>query len=253
MKRIASLALTAALCAVPLASGAETQFQRSAPVSDHWFPTLYVRAGSSVDVQLVDGDTLNSQAIVADPRWNMTTFNSGPQSVPHVILKPSGVLPQKQLLTIPGQRFTYHVLLLSGTGESSAYTLRFYDSGGSRQHVAAAAAPPKVVTIKSCSVEAAPGTKLHGAYRMTGDARISVNAVCDDGAHTFIVMNPGRGPAVVPYKIDDGGHQDQLVNTVYTPELNEWTIEGVFDHLALLSDSSRGQIRVDVTRQSGDK
>jgi len=247
-----ALALALAVGVAPLATIADPQFQRAAPVSDHWFPTLYVRTGSSVDVQLVDGDTLTSQAIVADPRWNMTTFNSGPQNVPHVILKPSGVLPTKQLLTIPGARFTYHVLLESGTAQSSAYTLRFYESGGSRRIAASPPAPPKLATIKSCA-NPAPGTTLTTAYKMSGDPRISVKSVCDDGTHTFVIMNPGRGPAVIPYSIDSGGKQDQLVNTVWSPELSEWVIAGVYDKLALLSDSSTGQIRVNLEREGGVK
>ncbi len=251
---ISAAALGLAIVAVPLAAPADTQFVRNVPVSDHWFQSVYVHTGTSVDIALVPGDALNSQAVVADPRWNMTTFNAGPQSTPHIILKPSAALPQKQLLTIPGAKHDYHVLLQSGDGESTAYTLMFFEPGGPRRSAAAApvpAAAPKLATVTTCvGTRTAP---LFSNYKMTGDPRISIGSVCDDGTRTYVILNRGRGLAVVPYRVDAAGKQDQIVNAVFDPTLNEWVFEGTYDRLAMLADSSRGQIRVNIEREKAER
>jgi type IV secretory pathway VirB9-like protein len=247
--KLQTVALALAIVAAPLVASAAPAFVNYVPVSERWFPTVTVHTGSSVDISLVPGDTLTSQAIVADPRWNMTTVSTGPQSTAHVILKPSAALRDKQLLTIPASHHDYHVLLQSGSADSSSYTVIFFEPTQKRVDVAAVALPkptpaPKLATVAACAIP------LNTKYKMSGDPRISVRSVCDDGVRTYIIMNVGRDPvpSVVPYSVDYAGHQDQLLNAVFDTSLNEWVVDGVFDRLALLTDSSRGQLRVNIER-----
>jgi len=248
------LALT--LAALPIATTAQTQYVRYAAVKANWFPSVYVHTGGSIDIALEDGDSLNSEAIVADPRWHMTSLTAGPTATPHVILKPSEALSEVQLLTIPGAKHEYHVLLQSGNKETTAYTLVFFQPSVPRRLVALAPASqprPRPVAVNACA------PPLETTYRISGDSRIPIAAVCDDGVRTFVLLRSLRGPAAVPYRVDAGGHQDQIMNPGFTTvadahgrPVGEWVLDGVFDHIAFVADSSRGQIRKNVDRLIGE-
>lgn len=251
------LALCAFLVAMPLPSSAATTYSRTVPYSPTWFPSVYVHTGASIDVQLEQGDVLLAPALVGDKRWYIMSVTAGPSATPHIVIKPEADISDVQMVTIPTSRHQYHVLLRSGAGETSTYTLVFFDNAP-RRTVASAepgSSPTdarRPVTINAC----APPLYTH--YRIHGDARIPVDAVCDDGIRTYVLLRPFRAPAAVPYRVDPGGHQDQIVNptfTALTPGANprvvgEWVLDGVFDSLALVADSSRGQIRTNITREA---
>jgi type IV secretory pathway VirB9-like protein len=247
------LAIAAALLAcVPMAAPAAPNFVTYAPVSEKWFPHVHVETGTTIDVALVPGDTIDEKQIpiVGDSRWILTVYDSGGTS--HVILKPAAAL-SLQMVTIPGVKRAYHLLIDSGPHEASTYTLAFVcnrQSSGctaSGSSIAASATPSPAPTVASVPACAPP---LFTKYRLSGDKRVEVAGVCDDGVRTYIIMRPGtRGPSVTPYSIDVGGKQDQLVNPQFNAALHEWTVAGVYDHLALLTDSSKGQIRLNIDRE----
>lgn len=229
----------------PLASTAATSYVWYEAYSPASFPTLYVHTGGSVDIQLEHGDVLQSEAIIGDARWVMTSVTA--DNTPHIIVKASTALPDAQLLVIPTSRHEYHVLLRSGAGETSTYTVVFFDRAP--KSLPTPAPTPRAVTIKSCA------PPLDTRYRVSGDPRIRVDAVCDDGVRTYILMR-AVAPAAVPYRVDPGGHQDQILNPGFEPmpagangpAVGQWVLDGVYDHLALVADSSRGQIRVNIDR-----
>ena len=240
--RAKAAALAAILGVTPATAFAGTAYTQYAAYSATWFPEVYVRTGGALDIQLDDGERLTGSILIGDSRWITTSVTSGPRAALHVLVKTADDLPDAQLLTIPTTRHQYHVLLRSGPREQSAYTLAFYD----KEQVRAAKATPRPSLIVSCS-------SLRSNYRISGDKRIPIESVCDDGTRTYISVR-GGGPAVLPYRVDAGGHQDQLVNHVFyaNPGSNnggQWSIEGTFERLALLSDSSRGQIRVNIAHE----
>ena len=82
----------------------------------------------------------------------MTTVTAG--NTAHVILKPSQALPDVQLLTIPGAKHEYHVLLRSGNGDTTAYPVDFFEPSVSHRTMAAAPSPTpalKVTMVSSCA------------------------------------------------------------------------------------------------------
>jgi type IV secretory pathway VirB9-like protein len=250
---LCSLPLAAAIAFAPCGASADTAFLRSVPYSPSWFPTLNVRTGGSLDVELEAGDVLASAAIVADPRWSVYSVTAGPKATPHLVVKPRADLPDAQLVTIPTSGHVYHLLLTSGQEPSTAYTVVFYDP---RPQVAQGAAPaPTARPSYTYALRYSCATMNPRAYSVHGDRRVPVEAVCDDGVRTYVFVGASK-VAAVPYRVDPGGHQDQLVNPLFgalppgSPggAVGEWVLDGVFDHLALLADSSRGQIRVNVDR-----
>ena len=240
--RAKAAALALILGGIPSAGLAATAYTQYAAYSVTWFPELYVHTGSSVDIQLQDGEKLTASALVGDSRWITTSVTSGARDTLHILVKTADDIPDVQLLTIPTTGHQYHVLLRSGSRESSAYTVVFYD----KPQIGAVKPTPKPATIISCANLTAT------RYRISGDKRIPIDSVCDDGARTYITIR-GGGPAVVPYRVDVGGKQDQLANYVFhgAPGPNnggQYSIEGTFPRLALLTDSSRGQIRANIER-----
>jgi hypothetical protein len=262
-KIVRSLALGSAAVLAPLTCLAQTSYVKTVPYSATWFPSVYVHTGTSVDIQLEPGDTLEEVStskgsgrttIVGDPRWITAAVTSGPNGTLHVIVKPSSDLPDVQMLTIPTTRHEYHVLLSSGSGATTTYTLAFFDPA--RRVAAADPAPTSTPASRSVYLMYSCATMDSRHYRVAGDPRIPVAAVCDDGVRTFIFMGKSRPlVAAVPYRVDPGGHQDQILNPVFgtTPgadgsSMGEWVLDGVFDHMALVADSSRGQIRTNIDR-----
>ena len=246
-------ALSTLLMLLPLSAAAETSAVIYVPRSDRMIQHLYVHTGTTVDIALPPGESLSSNPIIGDPRWRMVTFASG--NVVHIALKPSDVLPQDQLMTIPSSKKALHLLVSAGANSSTTYTVQFFEPAprppmnGSHP----AAAPTSVATptplpkvgVASC---AAP---LDSRYLLMGDTRIDVAAACDDGHHTYILVGDGRdAPSAVPFRVDVAGHQDHIVNATFEPadatHPGQWVLDGVADRWALVVDSSRGQMRKEI-------
>lgn len=249
-------ALTALVALLPLTAAAETSAVMYVPRSDRMIAHLYVHTGTTVDIALPPGESLTSNPIIGDPRWRMVTFASG--GVVHIALKPSDMLPQDQLMTIPSSKQTLHLLVSAGANASTTYTVQFFEPAP-RQPIGtrpasrpapppaptAMPAPPARVRVTSC---AAP---FDANYVLMGDTRIDVRAACDDGHHTYILVGDGRdAPSAVPYRVDAAGHQDQIVNATFEPadatHPGQWVLDGVADRWALVADSSRGQMRKEI-------
>ena len=245
--------LTTLLALLPLTAAAETSAVMYVPRSDRIIQHLYVHTGTTVDIALPPGESLSSNPIIGDPRWRMVTFASG--NVVHIALKPSDVLPQNQLMTIPSSKKALHLLVSAGTNTSTTYTVQFFepvprppmkDPPPTPVPTAVATSiPAPKVAVKSCE---AP---FDSRYMLIGDTRINVTAACDDGHHTYILVGDGRdAPSAVPFRVDVAGHQDHIVNATFEPadstHPGQWVLDGVADRWALVVDSSRGQMRKEI-------
>ena len=248
-----TVALAALVVLFPLSAAAQPSAVLYVPRSDRMIAHLYVHTGTTVDIALPPGESLSSNPIIGDPRWRMVTFASG--NVVHIALKPSDVLPQDQLMTIPSSKRALHLLVSAGASTSTTYTVQFFEPAprpptnathsAPAPTPAATPTPPPKVAVASC---AAP---LDSRYMLVGDTRINVTAACDDGHHTFILVGDGRdAPSGVPFRVDVAGHQDHIVNATFEPadaiHPAQWVLDGVADRWALVVDSSRGQMRKEI-------
>jgi P-type conjugative transfer protein TrbG len=207
-------------------------------------PIVYVQAGDLIDIELQTGERIN-QAIISDSlRWKMTDGVSG-SSIPHVFLKPvEGNL--HALLTVTTSRRTYHVRLVSTSGAGQEFVGFYYPPSVATMRAreiakAIAVAPPTPAPAWSCT------TPLDAKYRIDGSTLFRPSSVCNDGAHTYVNMAGVTGNLPVLVIVGEG-NQDQIGNVTFDAVHNQYVIDGVPERLALLRDSNKGQVRVNIAR-----
>lgn len=206
-------------------------------------PTVHVQGGDLCDIELQAGERIN-QAIISDSlRWKMTDGVSG-SDTPHIFVKPTED-HLHALLTITTSRRTYHVRLVSTRARGQEFVGFFYPpSPGMMRVRRMASAPTPAPTAAPTWTCANP---LDAKYRIDGSTLFRPSSVCNDGAHTYVNMTgiTGNLPVLV---IVGEGNQDQLGNVTFEAAHDEYVIDGVPDRLALLRDSNKGQIRVNIAR-----
>lgn len=215
-------------------------------VESRQIPVVYIQAGDLCDIELQSGERIN-QAIISDSlRWKMTDGVSG-ASTPHVFVKATeGRL--HALLTITTTRRTYHVRLVSTRRTGQEFVGFYYPPTvhAMREHRNVALAPKPARTPEPAWTCMAP---LSSKYRIDGSTLFRPTSVCNDGAHTYVNMGgiTGNLPVLV---IVGEGNQDQIGNVTFDAAHAEYIIDGVPDRLALLRDSNKGQVRVNIARAS---
>ena len=208
-------------------------------------PEITVQQGDVCDIVLEDGERIN-QAIISDSiRWKMTDGISG-NATPHIFVKPvSSNL--HALLTITTTRRTYHIRLTSTDGAGREFVGFYYPTPMNeiRQNLMAREHAVSVPRINAAWTSSAP---MDSRYAFSGARQFRPKSVCNDGAHTYLNMDHIDGTLPVLVTVGDG-NQDQIIgNPTWQPLHNEYTIDGVPNHLALVRDSRHGQIRVNITR-----
>jgi len=207
-------------------------------------PVVYVQVGDLLDIELQPGERIN-QAIISDSlRWKMTDGVSG-SSIPHVFLKPTEDRLHA-LLTITTSKRTYHVRLVSTGGNGQEFIGFYYPPtlAMMRAHEVTASGPIPAPTLSpawTCS------TPLDAKYHIDGSTLFRPSSVCNDGAHTYVNMGGISGNLPVLVVVGEG-NQDQIGNVTFDSSHDEYVIDGVPDRLALLRDSNKGQIRVNIAR-----
>ncbi len=267
-----SIAIAAALAVVPSALGAEPYLDTVDTISvpRTVFQHIYVHATTTVDIGLPDGERLAYTPVVGDPRWRVKPYISG--DTQHIILKATDSLPTLQLLTIPGVRHPYHLVVSSGILQSTTYSVNFYEPMSPRPTPKAFARPvayhapvskptpaPPVTVIANCAPPMDSGYRWGGETRdgkPDGDNSIDIRQVCDDGGlpvrHTWFIMQPGRiASGAVLYKVPDG-RTDTITNPNFTaahgPYPDQWIVDGAANQWAFVVDTSSGHLRKVIER-----
>jgi len=209
-------------------------------------PVVAIETGDLCDIVLQPGEHLN-QAIISDSlRWKMTDGTSG-NDTPHVFLKPTrpGL---RALLTVTTSRRTYHLRVVSHDGPGREFIGWYYPATIGTLHphsasVAQATGPqPTTTTPWTCA------SPLDARYRVDGATQFRPLFVCNDGTRTYVNLGAIRGTLPVLVTVGEG-REDQIIgNATWDPSHNEYVVDGVPDRLALLRDSRKGQIRVNIQR-----
>jgi len=202
-------------------------------------PVVTIQQGDLCDIELQAGERIN-QAVISDSlRWKMTDGISGADT-PHVFVKPTEN-DLRALLTITTSRRVYHIRLVSTNGSGEEFVGFYYPAtiGQFRPHVVAAAPTPSPAW--TCA------RPLDSRYRIDGVPEFRPISVCNDGNHTYVNMGTIKGRLPVLVIVGDG-NQDEIGNLSFDDTHAEYVLDGVPDKLALLRDSSRGQLRVNIAR-----
>lgn len=207
-------------------------------------PVIEVQVGDLCDIQLQAGEKIN-QAIISDSvRWKMTDGVSG-SDVPHVFLKPTDA-GLHALLTITTTRRAYHVRVVSTSGEGRNFVGFYYPATiGQLRGAHASNRTPAIAATPSPAWSCAP--PLDSRYHVDGAKQFRPLSICNDGEHTYVNMGSVDGPLPVLVVVGDG-NQDQIANVSFVDDHSEYILDGVPNKIALLRDSVKGQIRVNIAR-----
>jgi hypothetical protein len=252
-----SSALAALLAVVPIATSADPDPVLYVPRSERFIQHLYVKERTSIDVALPEHESLKYDPVIIDRRWHMVSGSAG--NVVHLSFEATPHASE-QLVHLWGSKHAMFLVLSSGPNESTAQTVVFYEPtpratarpvltyNPAPSVTPAAVRPrpaptPRILAVKSCD-----GLDHDYKWRRDDGHDFVRDGVCNDGKHTFILVRDGHNvPGVVPYRVDPGGRQDQLMNSTFVNGVGEyksqWVVDGTPDRIAFVADSSSGQIR----------
>jgi len=91
-------------------------------------------------------------------------------------------------------------------------------------------------------------SNLDFGYRVTGKAPWKPVQIFNNGRQTFIRLPDSAAKAEIPALLALKGRREQIVN--YRVHHNTFVVDGLFEHLALVSGVGRKQERVEIKREA---
>ena len=205
-------------------------------------PTIIGAPMQISDIELEPGESVNEILVGDTARWLVESGLSG-NGVTHVFVKPSDVGLNTSLIITTNKR-TYHLKLISRPSGHTHYVGFLY-----REQALAVAAKDRKEELWSTSTVDGKTVELSSLdfnYQVSGKADWKPIQVYNDGQQTFIKLPDSASKKEAPVLLAMKGKQEQLVN--YRFQNNAFVVDGLFDHLALISGVGGQQTRVDVKR-----
>jgi len=247
VRRVAGLLSLLFLSSVP-ALGRESDRPASADgpyryAYDAGTPAIRVGVDDSCDIELERGETVRRAFLSDTVRWKLADGVSGPDNVPHLIVKPAQVNITAMLIVLTDRR-AYHIRLVATSGLHAEYVGFVYP---------AVTEPPKRTAEKPQRLSEAPAIAsgcdgLDSGYAASGASEFRSAQVCNDGKHTYISLPEFSGDLPLPYSRDNG--VDEIVNYSYEPSHRRFVIDGVPKEIVLIRTTARGQVRTTFERKS---
>jgi type IV secretion system protein VirB9 len=219
VRRIAALALLAAMFAMPAAAqvrpqpGAGDRRLQTVDYAADQVVILEVAPGYQLTVELAPDEQIENVAVGDASAWQVTANRRGDR----LFIKPlqSGVTTNMTVIT-NARLYAIDLVPLSGPSPEMAYTVRFrYPEPGEEAAAAADAEAP-----------------VEGRYRVSGARSLQPSRIGDDGRHTYIEWPADRAiPAV--YGIDSEG-RETLVNGMMRDDV--YVIDSVMPRLVFRID-----------------
>jgi type IV secretion system protein VirB9 len=195
------------------------------------------------DIELEPGETVNEILVGDNSRWLVESGVSG-NGVTHIFIKPldSGL---KTTLVVTTDRRVYHIKLVSQKEGYTQHVGFLYESQAKiladqerkERHWATGEIDGQTVDLSN----------LDFAYRVTGRASWKPIQVFNNGLQTFIRLPDSAARTEIPVLLAFKGSREQIVN--YRVHHNTFVVDGLFEHLALVSGVGRDQERVEVKRE----
>jgi type IV secretion system protein TrbG len=204
-------------------------------------------------VELQTGEKLTGEPQIGDlPRWKIepASYGTGELTTPMIVIKPTAVGLDTNLVITTDRRAYYLRLMSSAQNYVAKISFDYPDdnrvkwSGALQKQAqdAREAQFDKGVKTLADSVE-----ELNVDYRISGDESIRPIRVLDDGAHTYIQMNPGvlhREAPVLAVIGPDG--KAEMVN--YRVQGSVYVVDRLFDRGRLILGSGRKALKADIIR-----
>lgn len=205
-------------------------------------PTLRCMPLFVCDLVLEPGESIVNVAVGDSVRWLIAPAASGPAdtTTPHVLIKPTEVGLQTNLIVTTNRR-AYYVTLVSRNNEPMLRLGFLYPQDPQR------AFGQSQLTRASSPLPQTSIDKLDFNYRLSGDRGLQPVRVFNDGAHTYLQMPAGMSEIPVLFAVgSDGG--DTIVNYRFTGQY--YVVDGVPASIALVDGSGKRQRRALIARGS---
>ena len=207
-------------------------------------------------VELQSGEKISGEPQIGDSvRWGVepASYGSGERATPLIVLKPKAVGLDTNLV-ITTDRRAYYLRLISSSQDYVA-KVSFDYPDDERIHWAEALSKQEKATQEAeyereLKTLAKSVEDLNVDYRVKGDKSIRPIRVLDDGAHTYLQMNPAishREAPVLAVIGPDG--KAEIVN--YRVKGGVYIVDRLFDRARLILGSGRKARKADIISGAG--
>jgi type IV secretion system protein VirB9 len=206
-------------------------------------PTVIGAPMQISDIELEPGEVVNEILVGDTTRWLVESGVSG-NNVTHIFVKPldSGL---QTTLVVTTDRRVYHIKLVSKKEDFNPYVGFLYQNQA------------KVLTDQErkdrrwatgeISGQTVDLSSLDFGYRVIGKTSWKPVQIFNNGRQTFIKLPDSAAKTEIPVLLALKGRREQIVN--YRVHHNTFVVDGLFEHLALVSGVGRSQERVEIKRE----
>ncbi|MDR2724835.1 MAG: P-type conjugative transfer protein TrbG [Candidatus Adiutrix sp.] len=207
-------------------------------------PTVIGEPMQISDIELEPGETVNEILVGDNTRWLVESGVSG-GGVTHIFVKPLDAGLQTTLVVTTGRR-VYHIKLVSQKEGFTPHVGFLYQ--GQAKILADQERKERRWATGEFDGQTVDLSSLDFAYKVTGKAPWKPVQVFNNGHQTFIKLPDSAAKAEIPVLLAFKGRREQIVN--YRVHHNTFVVDGLFEHLALVSGVGRNQERVEIKREA---
>jgi type IV secretion system protein VirB9 len=194
------------------------------------------------DIELEPGEVVNEILVGDTTRWLVESGQAG--NITHIFVKPLDAGLQTSLVVTTDKR-VYHVKLVSQKDNYNPYVGFLYQ--GQAKVLAKQEQRENQWVTGEIDGRTVDLSGLDFGYRVTGKASWKPIQVFNDGRQTFIRFPESAAKSEVPVLLALMGRREQIVN--YRVQLNTFIVDGLFEHLVLVSGVGKDQNRVEIKRE----
>ena len=205
-------------------------------------PTIIGAPMEICDIELEPGELVNEILVGDSARW-LVESGSSSGGVTHIFAKPLEAGLKTSLVVTTNKR-TYHLKLISQQAGHTPYVGFLYPE----QAVVLKAKQQKEQTWATGRIDGQT-VDLSGLdfnYKVSGKAPWKPVQVFNDGQQTFIRLPDSASKTEAPVLLAMKGKREQIVN--YRVHNNTFVVDGLFEHLALISGVGRDQVKVTIRK-----
>ena len=207
-------------------------------------PTVIGAPMQISDIELEPGEVVNEILVGDNTRWLVESGVSG-NGVTHILVKPLDAGLQTSLVVTTDRR-VYHIKLVSQKEDFNPYVGFLYKNQA--KILAGQEKKERRWATGEFDGQTVDMSNLDFGYRVTGKAPWKPVQVFNNGLQTFIRLPESAAKAEIPALLALKGRREQIVN--YRVHHNTFVVDGLFEHLALVSGVGRNQERVEIKREA---
>jgi type IV secretion system protein VirB9 len=206
-------------------------------------PTVIGAPMEISDIELEPGEVVNEILVGDSTRWLVESGSSG-TDLTHIFVKPLDAGLQTSLVVTTNRR-VYHLKLVSRKSGHTpkvgfVYKEQAMALAAKERHERAWAS----TEINGRTVDL---SSLDFNYSVSGKAPWKPVQVYNDGRQTLIKLPDSAKRSETPVLLARQGSQEMLVN--YRFRNNAFEVDGLFDHLTLISGVGGDQKKIDIKRE----